>query len=151
MRKLSPLAALIVAAVAIAQDAQPAKQQPPLRQDLIESAKRMSQLEEEIATAVESYNKSRVKFIGPRPSEYRFALYGEDWRKKVERVGTMNYPEAARGKLYGTVIATVEIASDGALRSVEINRSSGHKVLDDAVCRRAFKFDHLCALNFDQV
>ena len=33
-----------------------------------------------------------------RAAEYRFAQYMQDWQNKIERVGTLNYPEAARGK-----------------------------------------------------
>ena len=67
--------------------------------------------------------------------KYRFAQYVESWRQKVERVGTLNYPEAAKGKLYGTLILTVKIKSDGSVEEVEINRTSGHKILDDAARR----------------
>lgn len=104
--------------------------------DLAQSALAMARLEAEISKSVEEYNKRpRKKFIGARADEYRFAQYVEDWRVKVERVGTMNYPEAARGKLYGTLVLSVSIKSDGSIEKVEINRSSGHKILDDAARR----------------
>lgn len=104
--------------------------------DLAHSALAMARLEGEIAKEVDDYNqRPRKKFIGTRADEYRFAQYNEEWRLKVERVGTLNYPEAARGKLYGSLILTVSIRSDGTVASVEINRSSGHKVLDDAARR----------------
>ena len=68
------------------------------------------------------------KFVGARTREYRFARYVEDWRIKVERIGNLNYPEAARkGKLYGNLQLTVSIRADGSLESIEINRSSGEK------------------------
>jgi protein TonB len=76
------------------------------------------------------------KFIGTRTQDYRFARYIEDWRLKVERIGNLNYPEAAkREKLYGTLQLTVGIKSDGSLESIEINRPSGKKVLDEAAVR----------------
>jgi protein TonB len=51
----------------------------------------------------------------------------------VERIGNLNYPEAARKeKLYGNLQLTVGIRADGSLESIEINRSSGEKVLDEA-------------------
>lgn len=104
--------------------------------DLAHSALAMARLEGEIAKEVDDYNqRPRKKFIGTRADEYRFAQYNEEWRLKVERVGTLNYPEAARGKLYGSLILTASIRSDGTVASVEINRSSGHKVLDDAARR----------------
>ena len=104
--------------------------------DLAQSALAMARLEAEISKNVDEYNKRpRKKFVGTRTDEYRFAQYVEDWRLKVERVGTLNYPEAARGKLYGTLVMTVTIKSDGAVDKVEINRSSGHRILDDAARR----------------
>ena len=104
--------------------------------DLAESARAMARLEGEINKSVDEYNKRpRKKFIGARTEEYRFAQYIEDWRRKVERIGTLNYPEAARGKLYGSLVLTASINHDGSLNRVDINRSSGYKVLDDAARR----------------
>ena len=96
----------------------------------------MARLETEIARNTDDYNKRpRKENLGTRASEYRFARYMEDWRLKVERVGTLNYPQAAKGKLYGTLQLTVSIKSDGSVDKVEINRSSGQKVLDQAALR----------------
>lgn len=76
------------------------------------------------------------RFIGALTREFRFARYAEDWRLKVERVGNLNYPEAARRDgLYGKLQLTVGIKSDGSLESIKINRSSGRKVLDEAAIR----------------
>lgn len=104
--------------------------------DLAESARAMARLEGEISKSVEEYNKRpRTKSLGARTEEYRFAQYIEAWRQKIERIGTLNYPEAARGKLYGALILTVAINADGQVNRIEINRSSGHKLLDDAARR----------------
>lgn len=104
--------------------------------ELASSALAMARMEAEIARSVEEYNKRpRKKNIGTRADEYRFAQYVEDWRQKVERVGTLNYPEAAKGKLYGSLLLSVSIQSDGTVQKIEINRSSGHKLLDDAARR----------------
>jgi protein TonB len=104
--------------------------------DLAQSALAMARLEGEIAKELDDYNRRpRKKFIGTSAMEYRFAQYFEEWRIKVERVGTLNYPEAARGKLYGSLVLTVTIQSDGTVVGIEINRSSGHKILDDAARR----------------
>jgi protein TonB len=47
---------------------------------------------------MEEYNqRPRKKFIGARVEEYRFAQYVEDWRQKIERIGNLNYPDAAKG------------------------------------------------------
>lgn len=104
--------------------------------DLASRALSMARLEGEIARDADEYNKRpRKKFVGTRADEYRFAQYIEDWRQKVERVGTLNYPEEAKGRLYGSLILSVSIKSDGAVDKVEINRSSGHRILDDAARR----------------
>ncbi|MDO9450324.1 MAG: TonB family protein [Rugosibacter sp.] len=104
--------------------------------DLANRALAIARIEGEIARRMEEYNqRPRKKFIGARVEEYRFAQYVEDWRQKVERIGNMNYPSAARGQLYGSLVLTVVIKNDGALDRVEINRSSGQKVLDQAAVR----------------
>ena len=73
------------------------------------------------------------RFIGARAEEYRFARYVEDWRLKVERIGNLNYPEAARAqKLYGSLLLTTGIRADGSVESVVVERSSGKRILDVA-------------------
>ena len=91
-------------------------------------------LEAQIAKQMEAYEKRpKRRFVGARAEEYRFARYVEDWRLKVERVGNLNYPEAARArKLYGSLLLTVGIRADGSLESVMLDRSSGEKILDAA-------------------
>lgn len=104
--------------------------------DLASSAMAIARIEGQIARQMDEYNqRPRKKFLGARVEEYRFAQYVEDWRQKIERVGNLNYPEAARGKLYGSLVLTVIIKSSGELVSVELNRSSGKKPLDDAALR----------------
>jgi protein TonB len=64
------------------------------------------------------------------------AYYLQSWRRKVEEVGNLNYPdEARRHQLYGSLRLLVAITPDGALREVRVLDSSGHKVLDDAAVR----------------
>ena len=114
----------------------PPKPSPTTGFVLAEAARAMARMEGEISKNTEEYNKRpRKKFVGARTSEYRFAQYIEDWRQKVERVGTLNYPEAARGRLYGTLVLTVTLDRDGEIILVSIDRSSGHKILDEAARR----------------
>lgn len=73
----------------------------------------------------------RVDASLPQTSED--AYYLAAWRREVERVGNLNYPEAARArKLYGSLRLLVAIAADGSLRDVRVLESSGHAVLDAA-------------------
>ena len=78
--------------------------------DLMDSAAAVARIEAQIDKDLMDYaSRPRKKFIGARAQEYRFAQYVEDWRQKVERVGTLNYPDAARGKLYGSLLLSVSI------------------------------------------
>ncbi len=105
--------------------------------DLVQRSLEIARLDAQTAQDYEVYQKRpKRRFIGARTHEYRFARYVEDWRIKVERIGNLNYPEAARReKLFGNLQLTVGIKSDGSIESVEINRSSGQRVLDEAAIR----------------
>lgn len=111
--------------------------QPQLSgQELAARALTIARMEAQISRHIEEYNqRPRKTFIGARAEEYRFAQYVEDWRLKVERIGNLNYPESARGRIYGSLILSVSIKSDGSLDSVEVQRSSGHPILDRAAER----------------
>lgn len=103
-------------------------------QQLSEKALELQRLEAQIAREFENYQqRPKKRHIGARAAEYRFARYVEDWRQRVERIGNANYPEAARQqKLYGSLVMTVGIRADGSIESVEIDRSSGSRILDAA-------------------
>ena len=110
---------------------------PPLAgRDLRDLALAAMKLQAQIDKRHEEYQKRpRKQFIGANASEYRFAQYEEDWRNKVERVGTLNYPAEAKGKIYGNLRLEVTLRPDGSIESVRLDRSSGLKVLDDAAFR----------------
>jgi len=105
--------------------------------DLSTDSAEMARLQARIDREYDAYQKRpRRVFVGARAQEYSYARYVEDWRIKVERVGNLNYPEAAkRGHIYGQVVLTVNIKADGALEDVQIDRSSGSKVLDAAALK----------------
>ncbi len=105
--------------------------------DLMTAITEMAQLEAQIAKQQDDYQKRpKRKYLGARTQEYRFATYVEAWRQKVEKIGNLNYPEAAKDqKLYGQLRMTVTIKADGTIEDIEINPGSGHKILDDAARR----------------
>lgn len=109
----------------------------PNTADIMSKGLQIARLEAQISKDWDAYQKRpRRRFIGARTQEFRFARYVEDWRLKVERVGTLNYPQAARDqKIYGSLQLTVSIKADGEVEKIEINRSSGQKILDDAALR----------------
>lgn len=64
------------------------------------------------------------------------ARYKEEWRRKIERIGNLNYPEQAkRDRLYGSLRLLVAINKDGSLYEVQVLESSGRQVLDQAALR----------------
>ena len=90
-------------------------------------------LEAQVSRQIDEYNQRPKKtFIGTRATEFRFAQYVEDWRLKIERVGNLNYPESARGRVYGSLRLTVSINADGTINRLDVDRSSGQPVLDQA-------------------
>ena len=104
--------------------------------DLAQSALAIARLEAQLSRSIDEYNKRpRKQFIGARAAEYRFAQYVEDWRQKIERIGNLNYPEGARGRIYGSLRLAVSIGADGSIAALELERSSGHEVLDRAAQR----------------
>ncbi len=112
----------------------PVPEARPAPSDLAARSLEMARLAARIDEQWDAYQKRpRRMFVGARAVEYTFARYVEDWRLKVERVGNMNYPEAARrNKLYGSLVLTVSINADGSVESVQIDRSSGSRILDAA-------------------
>ena len=80
--------------------------------------------------------RPRRKWISARTREHEFAAYMDAWRRKVERVGNLNYPfEAARRGLSGSLLLEVALNPDGTIEAVALRRSSGERVLDDAAVR----------------
>jgi protein TonB len=93
-------------------------------------------MEAQIARRIEEYNKRpRKQFVGARAAESRFAQYVEDWRLKIERIGNLNYPEGARGRIYGSLRLTVSLKPDGSIDDVQIDRPSEHRILNEAALK----------------
>jgi len=122
---------------------QPATQEPardpqptPSGADLMNSALALARMEAQIARRIEEYNKRpRKQFVGARAAESRFAQYVEDWRLKIERVGNLNYPDSARGRIYGSLRLTVSLKPDGSIEDVQIDRPSEFRILNDAALK----------------
>lgn len=102
-------------------------------------------LKNEIASLEAQFHQQRQEYA-KRPRIKRLtaastlqeagAFYKESWRRKVEKVGNLNYPEKARqNQLYGELRLLVAINRDGTISNIEILDSSGFKVLDDAAVR----------------
>ena len=58
------------------------------------------------------------------------------WRRKVERIGNLNYPEEARRlNLSGSLRLDVALNKDGTINEITLRKSSGEKLLDSAAIK----------------
>lgn len=116
-------------------EATPATQaETPSAAELVARSMQIASLSAEINESRVTYAKRpRKTFISAATREYKYASYMEAWRRKVEAIGNLNYPDEARRKnLSGSLILDVALSADGKVSSIALRRSSGHKVLDDA-------------------
>lgn len=104
-----------------------------------------SQLSSDIAS-LEAELAQEQQLYAKRPRIHRLsaastmrdkgAWYKDEWRKKVERIGNLNYPDEARRKqIYGNLRLMVSINRDGSLYEVLVLESSGQPLLDQAAQR----------------
>jgi len=85
---------------------------------------------------IEKTQRPRRKFISASTKEYEYATYMDTWRRKVERIGNLNYPEEAKElNLSGSLRLDVALNKDGTINEITIRKSSGEKLLDDAAIR----------------
>jgi protein TonB len=124
-----------------------AKPQKPKAEQVAQPAPQFdsSQLSAEISSLEADLAKERQAYA-KRPRIHRLtaastmrdkgAWYKEEWRKKIERIGNLNYPdEARRQRIYGSLRLLVSINRDGSLYEVQVLESSGQPLLDQAAQR----------------
>ncbi len=113
------------------------KPEKPSAADIINRSREMLSLNESIQQNALIYSKRlNGAHITASTREARYASYMRDWVHKVERVGQLNYPDAARRQgLSGKLIVEVAVYPDGSVRNITILKPSGHKILDDAAVR----------------
>jgi len=121
------------------EEAKPTPPAPPAPVfDSAQLSSEIASLEAELAQDIQQYAK--------RPKIHRLnaastmrdkgAWYKDEWRKKVERIGNLNYPDDARRKqIYGSLRLLVSINRDGTLYEVQVLESSGQQTLDQAALR----------------
>ena len=87
------------------------------KEDILASASEISASDASLSNETSNFEKQpRRKYIGARTKEYKYALYAEAWRQKVETLGNMNYPEEAREKKFsGHLRMTVSLKPDGRI------------------------------------
>jgi protein TonB len=118
--------------------------------DAADSAREILRREAEISRRIEDENKRPKKtFISPSTREVGYAMYFDSVRQRIEKVGTLNFPQKDGRKLYGELTMSISIYQDGNIYTkdrddgIVIERSSGNPALDDAarrIVRRAAPF-----------
>ncbi len=85
---------------------------------------------------------------GPNTVRSVLAVYLSDWRSRVERIGTANFPRRFLAGNRATRRPTLEVAigPDGSLLDIVVKQSSGDRAVDQAavnILRMAAPFDAL--------
>jgi protein TonB len=118
-----------------------------LGDDALDTAKAIARREAEITERIEDENKRPKKTsITPSTRAVGYAQYYKNLQKRVEEVGTLNFPQKNGKKLYGELVVYIPVFQDGTIyakEGVRIERSSGNPDLDKAalaIVRQAAPF-----------
>jgi protein TonB len=108
--------------------------------DETDSSRSLARMAAEITQTIEDQNKRpRKTFITPSTRAVGYAQYYKAMQKRVEDIGTLNFPRHKGKKLYGELIVYIPIFQDGSIYEKEggahIEKSSGIPALDRAALR----------------
>lgn len=120
------------------EDPQQQDSDSPIKKTLLQRSLEIASLEARLAEQRQNHAKRpRIKRLTSLATQSSIdAFYLNSWRRKIERIGNLNYPsEARREGIYGSLRLLVSVLPDGSLKEVELLESSGHRVLDDAAIR----------------
>lgn len=144
LKKKTPLAAPLI------RNPDQQKQPPPQPDalDALDSAKMIARREAEVAKNIEDYNKRPKKTqITPSTREVGYAMYYKTLQERIEKIGTLNFPQQDGRKLYGELVIYIPVFQDGTIYEKDggprVERSSGNGALDRAalrIVRRAAPF-----------
>jgi protein TonB len=94
----------------------------------------ISRLQAQIDRQIEDYNKRpRRLTYGVNAVGVNYARYVDAWADTIERIGTERFPPDARGKMYDSLIITVEIDRFGNVVDVLINKKSKYETLNRVI------------------
>lgn len=116
--------------------------------DSLDSTQALARMAAEISQTIEDQNKRpRKTFITPSTQEVGYAMYYKSLQKRIEDIGTLNFPQKDGKKLYGELIVYIPIFQDGSIYEKDggprVEKSSGNAALDAAalrIVRRAAPF-----------
>ncbi|QOY96792.1 TonB family protein [Massilia sp. UMI-21] len=121
--------------------------------DAFETSRAISRAAAEVIERIEDQNKRPKRTqITPSTRQVGYALYYKEMQKRIEEVGTLNFPQQNGKKLYGELVVYIPVFQDGSLYTKDggprVERSSGNRALDAAalqIVRRAAPFGNFPA------
>ncbi|WP_028104567.1 energy transducer TonB [Pseudoduganella violaceinigra] len=116
--------------------------------DLIETSKALARNVAEITQTIEDQNKRpRKTYLSPTTKGVGYAMYYKTFQRRVEDIGTLNFPQKNGKKLYGELVLNIPIFMDGSIYlkegGIRVEKSSGNPALDEAainIVRRSAPF-----------
>lgn len=119
---------------------QPEIQEPADNTDeVVDETREEARLAAELAKDEANYSKMpKTRFLNSTNAKSSVeAFYIDAWAKKIERIGTTNFPqEAIRLRKNGKLIINVTIDQQGKVISTpQVQTSSGSRILDNAALR----------------
>jgi protein TonB len=110
------------------------EQTPSPSQLLADLQQEIHRLEAEIDDKTVAYaQRPRRKAINASTREHIYAAYMESWRRKIERVGNLNYP---RGHM-GDVVVHIAVRQDGTVERMRILRHADSSLIDESALKIA--------------
>jgi protein TonB len=108
--------------------------------DAVENTRALARREAEIAKNIEDYNKRPKKTqITPSTREVGYAAYYRALQDRIEKIGTLNFPQKDGKKLYGELVLYIPVFQDGSIYEKDggprVERSSGNPALDREAIR----------------
>jgi protein TonB len=85
----------------------------------------------EIEQRIQEENaRPRKRYLSPSTREVAYAQYYDQLKRKIETLGTRNFPQRQGQKLYGSLTMIVTVDARGNVLSTEVVHSSGQPELD---------------------
>ncbi len=110
------------------------EQTPSPSQLLADLQQEIHRLEAEIDDKTIAYaQRPRRKAINASTREHIYAAYMESWRRKIERVGNLNYPKGHMGD----VVVHIAVRQDGSVERMRILRHADSSLINESALKIA--------------
>ncbi|RZA35130.1 MAG: energy transducer TonB, partial [Lysobacteraceae bacterium] len=108
--------------------------------DVLDTSRAISRAAAEVIERIEDQNKRPKRTqITPSTRQVGYALYYKEMQKRIEEVGTLNFPQQNGKKLYGELVVYIPVFQDGTIYMRDggprIEQGSGNPALDAAALR----------------